>query len=225
MLLKSLALALIRGYQKFISPYKGFSCALRVYGGGHSCSRFGYDAINRHGFFVGMKLLHRRLAKCSWHAHQHKGACQSGHAHAQQVKPAVRPPVLSYAGNGRFTRQGGFVDADCGGCDGCDVPSCDVPSCDLPSCELPSCELPACELPACEGFGADRLAGCGCDLLDAAAWGCDPAPCNSRGCDCGPGPGHVREQRRLDEMRRRREEKKRNGEPVGDEDDNEAGTD
>jgi putative component of membrane protein insertase Oxa1/YidC/SpoIIIJ protein YidD len=217
MLLKPLALVLIRGYQKFISPYKGFSCALRVRTGGHSCSRYGYDAIARHGFLLGMKLLYRRLAKCSWHAHQH--ACQHTHqAVAYKPRPAFPPGTVMR--NGRLVHQGGFADCDCSGCD---APSCDVPSCDMPSCELPSCDMPSC--------GSPRALSCAGDAAEGACWGCDvPSSCGTTNrcaspCDCGPNfgkPGHVREQSRLDELNKRREEKKGNEE---EEDDTESGDD
>jgi putative component of membrane protein insertase Oxa1/YidC/SpoIIIJ protein YidD len=38
---KRLALAAIRGYQRWISPRKGFRCALRTATGGDSCSAYG----------------------------------------------------------------------------------------------------------------------------------------------------------------------------------------
>jgi uncharacterized protein len=226
MLLKPLALVLIRGYQKFISPYKGFSCALRVRTGGHSCSRYGYEAIERHGFLLGMKLLYRRLAKCSWHAHQH--ACQHPRP-AVAYKPRSAFPPGTIMRNGRLVNQGGFIDgADCSGCDGCDAPSCDVPSCDMPSCELPSCDVPACEMPSC---ASPRVLGCAGDAAEGALWGCDaPGSCGSTNrctspCDCGPNfgqPGHIREQRRLEELRKRREGKETDED---EEDDADAGDD
>jgi putative component of membrane protein insertase Oxa1/YidC/SpoIIIJ protein YidD len=39
------ALAAIRGYQRFLSPLKGFSCALRVFTGDESCSAYGDRVI------------------------------------------------------------------------------------------------------------------------------------------------------------------------------------
>ena len=97
---KNVALALIRGYQRYLSPRKGFSCAYRVHAGGHSCSAFGHRAISRRGLLLGLVLLRRRLARCSWEHHQH-----------QLRWNAYRS---------------GFVDgADCSGCD---VGACDMPS-------------------------------------------------------------------------------------------------
>jgi putative component of membrane protein insertase Oxa1/YidC/SpoIIIJ protein YidD len=97
-----LALSAIRGYQRFLSPYKGFSCALRVATGGDSCSAYGYRAIRRGGLQVGLRLLRQRMHLC-------------GHVHRRPA--AARHPLLH---------------AQRGHCDlSCDVPtdcSCDVPA-------------------------------------------------------------------------------------------------
>jgi uncharacterized protein len=63
--MKHLLLAAIRSYQRYISPYKGFSCALRVHRGGQGCSAYGYRVIERFGVRRGYALLRRRLAACS----------------------------------------------------------------------------------------------------------------------------------------------------------------
>ena len=96
-----LALAAIRGYQRYLSPYKGFSCALSAGTGGASCSAYGYAVIARFGLRRGLGLLDRRLALC-------------GHVHRRMAPPCPAPvhPRRKY--------QQGF-------CDGpCDLP-CDGP--------------------------------------------------------------------------------------------------
>ncbi|MGB8932638.1 MAG: membrane protein insertion efficiency factor YidD [Anaeromyxobacteraceae bacterium] len=52
-------LALIRGYQRFISP--GLPAACRFY---PSCSSYAATAIERHGPVRGSWLAARRLARC-----------------------------------------------------------------------------------------------------------------------------------------------------------------
>ena len=94
----TLALAAIRCYQRFISPYKGFSCALRVATGGASCSAYGYAVIARFGLLRGLGLLQRRFALCG-HVYRRAHACPPQH------------PRLRY--------QRGFCDAQCDlPCDG-----------------------------------------------------------------------------------------------------------
>lgn len=51
-----LALAAIRGYQRWLSPRKGFCCAFRAATGGDSCSRYGCRVIERFGLRCGLGL-------------------------------------------------------------------------------------------------------------------------------------------------------------------------
>ncbi|MGX9733918.1 membrane protein insertion efficiency factor YidD [Janthinobacterium aestuarii] len=98
---KRLALWAIRAYQRYLSPWKGFSCAYRVLTGRDSCSAYGYKVIARHGLRAGLPLLQRRLRAC-------------GERHRQHL--ALHPQV----------RRGARRQAQAGYCD-CDVP-CDLPS-------------------------------------------------------------------------------------------------
>jgi len=94
----ALALATIRFYQRFVSPYKGFSCALRVATGGASCSAYGHAVIARFGLVRGLGLLQRRFELCG-HVYRRAHACPPAH------------PRLKY--------QLGFCDAPCDlPCDG-----------------------------------------------------------------------------------------------------------
>jgi putative component of membrane protein insertase Oxa1/YidC/SpoIIIJ protein YidD len=92
-----LALAAIRGYQRWLSPQKGFSCAFRSATGGASCSAYGHAVIARFGLRLGLGLLRRRLDLC-------------GHVHAARRPP--RAPMLY--------RQQGHCDLSCEG--PCDLP-------------------------------------------------------------------------------------------------------
>ena len=86
-----LALAAIRGYQRHLSPHKGFSCAYRAATGRASCSRHGYRVIERFGLWSGLALLRRRLRLC-------------GATYRSRV--AVRNPVLHH-------QRGDCVPCDC----------------------------------------------------------------------------------------------------------------
>lgn len=57
--MKYIALALIRFYQRFISPLLPSSCRFEP-----SCSRYGYEAINRYGIFRGGWLTVKRISRC-----------------------------------------------------------------------------------------------------------------------------------------------------------------
>jgi putative component of membrane protein insertase Oxa1/YidC/SpoIIIJ protein YidD len=99
------ALAAIRAYQRWLSPHKGFCCALRAATGGESCSAYGYRVIERFGLRRGLGLLDRRLGLCS-------------HVHRTMTPP--RP-----ARHPRFFKERGSCDPSCedGACAGGDCTS------------------------------------------------------------------------------------------------------
>ncbi|MGD9873889.1 MAG: membrane protein insertion efficiency factor YidD [Kiritimatiellia bacterium] len=57
--MRRLAIILIRGYQRLISPWLGEHC--RFY---PTCSSYAVEALEKHGFFAGTWLAFRRLLKC-----------------------------------------------------------------------------------------------------------------------------------------------------------------
>ena len=61
--MRAILIALIRGYQWFISPLLGNHC--RFY---PSCSQYAREAIERHGALRGVWLAILRLSRCHpWH--------------------------------------------------------------------------------------------------------------------------------------------------------------
>lgn len=104
--MKSLVLFIIRFYQRFLSPLKGFCCAYRTHTGRASCSQLGYRAIRRFGVFGGVSVLRERTYLC-------------GVAQRRYAPLYVRPPR-----------------AQRGDCDlSCDLPdlNCDLPTGDCGS--------------------------------------------------------------------------------------------
>lgn len=120
--LQSAALQSIALYKRYLSPYKGFSCAYRVHTGCASCSSLGYRAIRRFGLARGLRILDQRLQRCAI-------------AHRRYTIPKAK--------QARPHAQAGFCDVG-----GCDVPSCDVPSCNhfLADCAPSRCNFDACQL-------------------------------------------------------------------------------
>ncbi|RKD72777.1 hypothetical protein ATL39_1973 [Sinobaca qinghaiensis] len=57
--MKHLFLWIIRGYQRFISPYTPPTC--RFY---PTCSQYGYESFSRFGAFKGAWLTIVRISKC-----------------------------------------------------------------------------------------------------------------------------------------------------------------
>ena len=59
-LLKLLIINIIKIYQRFISPFFPSSCKFSP-----SCSRYGIEAINKHGAIRGSYLTVKRVLKCN----------------------------------------------------------------------------------------------------------------------------------------------------------------
>lgn len=57
--MKRIAILLVRGYQKFISPLLGQNC--RFY---PTCSQYAIQAYEKYGFFKGTYLAVKRVMKC-----------------------------------------------------------------------------------------------------------------------------------------------------------------
>lgn len=57
--MKTIALALIRGYKKILSPFLGNHCRFFP-----TCSDYTYAAIKKHGLLQGMLLGAKRISKC-----------------------------------------------------------------------------------------------------------------------------------------------------------------
>ena len=62
--MKSAVLGMIRLYQRYLSPRKGFCCAYRVHTGHASCSQLGFRAIRRYGVVRGFAVLRQRTYRC-----------------------------------------------------------------------------------------------------------------------------------------------------------------
>ena len=122
--MREFVLLAIRGYQRFLSPHKGFCCAYRAHTGRCSCSVLGYRAVRRFGTLDGLAVLRRRMYRCGV-AHRRYGS----------TWPARRPPIAQRGdcdcdfpcdgfGGGGGGRGGGAANF-CNGCGGCDFPSGD----------------------------------------------------------------------------------------------------
>ncbi|QTL37564.1 membrane protein insertion efficiency factor YidD [Pseudoalteromonas viridis] len=96
-----LAILLIRFYQRFISPYKGFRCAHAVVHGGESCSHAVLAIVKADGLWGGYRKIRARMR-----------ACKQAYLMLEQSAPKDR-------------RENNESRCDC--CDpsaGCDITSC-----------------------------------------------------------------------------------------------------
>lgn len=58
-MMSRILVALVRGYQRFVSPYTPPTCRFSP-----SCSVYAVEAIQRHGPWRGVVLATRRLLRC-----------------------------------------------------------------------------------------------------------------------------------------------------------------
>lgn len=63
-MLDRVALAAIGGYQRHLSPRKGYACAHRLARGGTGCSGYAKAAISEHGLIRAIPLIRQRFAAC-----------------------------------------------------------------------------------------------------------------------------------------------------------------
>lgn len=56
--------SLITAYQRWLSPFKGFSCAHRILHGGSSCSGYALQILESDGPWRLLPLMHRRFRDC-----------------------------------------------------------------------------------------------------------------------------------------------------------------
>lgn len=61
---QQIAIALISGYQKHISPHKGFSCAHRLLNGGESCSQYIKRLIAQESLVEAVRVSRQRFQAC-----------------------------------------------------------------------------------------------------------------------------------------------------------------
>ena len=66
---RNIVINCIGGYQRFISPYKGFCCAHRALHDGASCSEWAKRAVKKVGVYGAFPLIIRRFKACNA-AHQ-----------------------------------------------------------------------------------------------------------------------------------------------------------
>lgn len=110
--LKPAAILAISGYQRYVSPYKGYSCAHAAFYGGLSCSEFGKRAIREHGLPGGLILLRERFRAC----HQAAAAIRSGLCQS----PQPRAEECFESDRDRGKREGKETRQYCTGCaEGC----------------------------------------------------------------------------------------------------------
>jgi putative component of membrane protein insertase Oxa1/YidC/SpoIIIJ protein YidD len=121
------AVLALAAYQRWISPWKGFRCAHRVFHGGSSCSEFARAAIVDAGLLSAWPRIRVRLAGCrrAYASLRSNGAAGGGEIPAAGEEGARRRRSRRRTGKGRFSW-----------CSPSDLPfMCDAP-CDIGPCDV-----------------------------------------------------------------------------------------
>ncbi|OAN75345.1 hypothetical protein A8B78_16400 [Jannaschia sp. EhC01] len=167
-MVSQIALGAIWGYQRFVSPHKGWRCAHSVLHGGTGCSGYAKHAIRDNGLWGAIPDIRQRLRDCRTASETLRANCA---VHANWAEEQANDsPRRGRKRRKKSKDSGWFGNAcDCG--------------------EFAFCGL---ALPAfCVAGAADAQptpvdgAADGCGGLDCAMPSCD----GCGGCDCAPSCG------------------------------------
>ncbi|ABD55891.1 membrane protein insertion efficiency factor YidD [Jannaschia sp. CCS1] len=179
-MVSKLALGAIWGYQRYVSPHKGFRCAHSVLHGGTGCSGYAKHAIRDHGLWGAIPAIRQRFRDC-------RSASETLRANCAVHSNWAEDQAGSSPRRGRKRRRktqdgkgGGWFGSacDCGDAAFCGLA---LPAfCAAGSAGAQSTSPDKIGTPA-DGGGAD-----GCGGADCSAPSCDGG-CGS--CDCSPSCG------------------------------------
>ena len=161
---RKVSVAAITGYQKHISPHKGFACAHRVLYGGESCSQYIKGIIAHKGLKAAVLFSRQRFQAC-------KEANQILHSQAENSEPTQQDTQQPKKTRNKTVRRSSFVSSD-----GCNNNN-DCADCTNVSCD---CANAASIIPDCASLD--------CGAADCNALDCSAADCGSLDCgaaDCG----------------------------------------
>lgn len=157
--IRQIACASIAGYQKHISPRKGFSCAHRLLYGGESCSQYVKRTIAYKGLLAAIEASRQRFQACK-EANRILSARIENSESEDEAKREQTKENNTHKQD-RCLTDAGWSCVECGAeginCDGL-VP-CDLPSCDLPDCSFCTSGID-CSAVDC-GSGLDCGSACG----------------------------------------------------------------
>ncbi len=144
------AIASISGYQRHLSPHKGFSCAYRVLHGGESCSQYVKRMIAERGWHGAIAAARERFDACSAANSQLKARplCSQATHGTNRPHPCQR-------------RAQDCADLSCDGVECCDA---------FDGClEIEGCAFDGCESPDCGDCG--DCSGCDVGSVDCCSFG------------------------------------------------------
>ncbi len=159
---RRMAIAAITGYQKYLSPHKGFVCAHRRLHGGDSCSQYIKRAIGERGLIQGISAARDRFRACREAKHTLLAIAQSRSQLLNISTPRVpRSERESPEQQRKKTEHWVNQCIDIGPC--CE-PIGGVAECVSDDCAMP--DLGDCSAPDC----GDCMSGLDCSGTDCCSW-------------------------------------------------------
>jgi putative component of membrane protein insertase Oxa1/YidC/SpoIIIJ protein YidD len=171
----SLAITAITGYQRYLSPYKGFRCAHRVLHRGESCSQYVKRMVREEGLGIALAKSRVRFAECK-EANRilqarrtlARMSIESGENEQPENPDADRspnpdsarrkPPVVSNSTSSSSSSNSSSCNSnDINNCGDCCLDPPDFSSCDMSSLDCNGCD----SCGDCGDCGGGDCGGCG----------------------------------------------------------------
>ncbi|MEH2199617.1 membrane protein insertion efficiency factor YidD [Nostoc sp.] len=168
---RQVSAAAISGYQKHISPHKGFACAHRILYGGESCSGYFKRVIAKEGLQVAFvnsrerfqackqanQILRRRAAACRYVSMQIENSEESTEEEAEMQQ--------KQQASGKVGQKSSFISSENTNCFDCADLGC---NCAEIASVIPDCGFPDCSALDC---GSLDCSGVDCSFLDCGSCG------------------------------------------------------
>jgi putative component of membrane protein insertase Oxa1/YidC/SpoIIIJ protein YidD len=181
-LTRQTAVMLITGYQRYLSPHKGFSCAHRIWHQGESCSQYVKRVVAEKGLSAAIPLVRQRFRDCraanEW-LRARRQRCQVALAGAWAIEDASEgSPEIPDGFHGDTPPQRPSARSPAHYCNPRDSRWCN-----------PDCSNLACEGLDCAGdFGSLDCQALPCQGEHCGTADCGSADCSGLDCsglDCG----------------------------------------
>ncbi|MEJ6480993.1 membrane protein insertion efficiency factor YidD [Nostoc punctiforme UO1] len=192
---RQVSAAAITGYQKHISPHKGFACAHRILYGGESCSGYFKRVIAKEGLKVALVNSRERFQACK-EANQILRKLAAASPSGSGVRNRREPPILRLPhhyvsmsienseesteeevetqqrkqASGKVGQTSSFINSNNTECFDCADLGCNCAEIlnMAPDCGAPDCGAPDCGAPDCSFLDCS---GADCSFLDCGSCG------------------------------------------------------
>ncbi|HEY8026498.1 MAG TPA: membrane protein insertion efficiency factor YidD [Burkholderiaceae bacterium] len=132
-MLRYVGVGLIRGYQRYLSPRKGYRCAYGVLHGSGTCSSVGLDIMRDRGVLAFLRLMPLQF-----------DACRAAVTTLQRQSEEEKRRRNKAAEDGKRNSQSGCSGADWSDCDSGDTFTCgEIGECEALECG--ECEFGSCD--------------------------------------------------------------------------------